>query len=313
MFSTLCFAIVLLSRVGAEALHLASTSGLTPPIKNENVSKKPLVVMYGQARGGAKTWNSARRHLIAPLDAHLALLGDESLMDMASHFDNVAFSWFVPDAPFLEDMFEEQVKPAATWRNVYCKLSRFQILGGIAPGCHPGSAGILLFYRHYFLKKIQSLRLHEKYSHFIFTRSDYFYRCDHPSVEDLKPNEIMVPRGEEYGGVTDRHTVFKSEAYDSVLGITGHIFAQPSRLKIKENLESTLLHYYKQKRLSIKKFSPTAFTVATSQDPTRWRKSSEAPDALLRNTTLRPKYHGEFHSSAQTCKNKINVKKIINA
>ena len=85
-------------------------------------------------------------------------------------------------------------------------------VGGI-----PGSGGISLYFRYLALQKIVGIAERTNYSHYIVTRSDYNYTIPHPQV--LLDNALMVPYGEDYDGLCDRHMVIPRQFAVQTLSI----------------------------------------------------------------------------------------------
>lgn len=106
------------------------------------------------------------------------------------------------------------------WRE-FLKIP-MQFLGGIKDDRyqHPGSAGILIFYRWFLLKNLRENGLMAKYDRFIITRSDFIYQMPHPSLSTVLTNDYMwVPDREYYWGITDRHTVLTRNNVHNYLDI----------------------------------------------------------------------------------------------
>ena len=76
------------------------------------------------------------------------------------------------------------------WREFF-KL-KDQFLGGIKDSGHPGSAGILIFFRWFLLKNLIDSDLINKYDRFIITRSDYIYQLPHPKIENHKVHPTVT-------------------------------------------------------------------------------------------------------------------------
>ena len=47
----------------------------------------------------------------------------------------------------------------------------------------------------------------QKFEWWIHTRSDLHWLADHPPLTLLGPEVIWIPRGQDYGGMNDRHAV----------------------------------------------------------------------------------------------------------
>ena len=73
-----------------------------------------------------------------------------------------------------------------------------QFLGGIKDqhNQHPGSAGILIFFRWYLLHNLVKSDIVSEYDRFVITRSDFIYQLPHPKMDILDPNLIWIPNSE---------------------------------------------------------------------------------------------------------------------
>jgi len=114
-----------------------------------------------------------------------------------------------------------------------------QFLGGVKDknNQHPGSAGILIFFRWFLLKNLIDGDLINKYDRFIITRSDFIYQLPHPKVELMNENCIWIPNCENYGGYTDRHVVLSKNNIESYLNIFNNIVLKSNEyfMKTKTN------------------------------------------------------------------------------
>lgn len=106
-----------------------------------------------------------------------------------------------------------------------------QWLGGIrGEGEHPGSAGILLFFRWFLLRHLQQGMLLQAYDRFVVTRSDYYYEVMHPPLSLLPADYIWIPDGEGWGGVTDRHIIVPRRHLEAALDIATDIVCRTTEM-----------------------------------------------------------------------------------
>ena len=79
------------------------------------------------------------------------------------------------------------------WRE-FLKI-KDQFMGGILDKehQHPGSAGILIFFRWFLLKNLTESGLITQYDRFVITRSDFIYQLPHPKVEFMDKKNIWIP------------------------------------------------------------------------------------------------------------------------
>lgn len=154
-----------------------------------------------------------------------------------------------------------------------------QWLGGIkdANG-HPGSAGILIFFRWFLLKNLKENNLINKYKRFIVTRSDYLYLGPHPSLQILDENYVWIPDGEFYGGLTDRHVIISNIYIESYLNIMQEILFETDKMynEMKNtnswNLEKVIYRHLEKKNLldKVKLFPFIMYTIREKTGTTRW-------------------------------------------
>jgi hypothetical protein len=116
-----------------------------------------------------------------------------------------------------------------------------QFLGGVkdSQNQHPGSAGILIFFRWFLLKNLIDNDLLNKYDRFIITRSDFLYQMPHPKVELMDETKIWIPDCEHYLGYTDRHVVLSKNNIESYLNILNNFVNRSNEyfniMKYKDN------------------------------------------------------------------------------
>lgn len=181
--------------------------------------KKTLVIILSETREYEKTYNNFVENVLEPLQADLAVcIGTKSNYAYDNpFFQKATYHFCYPEPEDYGTAFDEayrmiidenpQVTTPFYWRN-FLKIKN-QFLGGIKDPFdeHPGSAGILIFFRWFLLHNIIKNDLLDKYDFFVITRSDFIYTLPHPSVNVFSEDCIYIPSGEAYGGVTDRHVV----------------------------------------------------------------------------------------------------------
>ena len=164
------------------------------------------------------------------------------------------------------------------WRE-FLKVKN-QFLGGVidSHNQHPGSAGILIFFRWFLLKNLIDNGLINKYERFIITRSDFIYQLPHPKVEDMNDNCIWFPDCEHYGGYTDRHIVLSKNNIESYLNILNNLVLKSNEyfMKMKNkndwNLEQLIKFHLEQNNVShlVKEFPYIMYSVRNINGTTRW-------------------------------------------
>jgi len=166
------------------------------------------------------------------------------------------------------------------WRE-FLKL-KDQFLGGIKDNHHqhPGSAGILIFFRWFLLKNLVDNDLINKYDRFIITRSDFIYQLPHPKVEHMNENCIWIPDCEHYYGYTDRHVVLSKNNIEPYLNILNNFILMSNeyfmKMKIKNisnwNLEQLIKFNLEQNNVLhlVKEFPYIMYSVRNINGSTRW-------------------------------------------
>lgn len=275
------------------------------------MKNKCLIIILGHARAANLTWQSFKSNVFDELDADLALCIGESEENNINnpYWEHSNYKWVSPEYENYSDgydMFQKELGSTNNWRELLgFSNSEAPFLGG----CYDeisrpaGSAGILIYYRWLALKKIQELGLTEKYNRFLITRSDFIWKSKHPSLKKLNQNNIWIPFGESYGGVTDRYALLNNEdivTYLSLLKpiITDHITLKEKLIqfdkKRKINLESYIKFQLKDNGvLSRVKFTPYyMFSVRDENSPGRWSKGN-----YNKNLKCFIKYPDEFTRS----------------
>jgi len=155
-----------------------------------------------------------------------------------------------------------------------------QFLGGIKDSKeeHPGSAGILIFFRWFLLKNLIDNDLINKYDRFIITRSDYIYKLPHPKIEQMNENCIWIPDSEHCAGYTDRHVILSKNNIESYLNILNNLVLRSNnyfmKMKIKSNwnLEQLIKFHLEQNNVLhlVKEFPYVMYAVRNINGSTRW-------------------------------------------
>ena len=165
------------------------------------------------------------------------------------------------------------------WRE-FLKI-KDQFLGGIKDRYneHPGSAGILIYFRWFLLKSLINNKIIDKYDRFIITRSDFIYQLPHPKVELMNENCIWIPDCEHYYGYTDRHVVLSKNNIESYLNILNNLVLRSNEYFIKMknhsewNLEKLIKFHLEQNNVLhlVKEFPYVMYSVRNINGSTRWR------------------------------------------
>lgn len=259
---------------------------------------KTIVIVLSETRADELTFDSFKKNVIDELNADLCVcIGVKPDYDYNNPFYNLAkyrFTYNEPDdfgdafeyayntilsqnKPKIEENVITYEKPLY-WRE-FLKL-KDQFLGGIKDSHneHPGSAGILIFFRWFLLKNLIDNDLINKYDRFIVTRSDFIYELPHPKVEYMNENCIWIPDSEHYGGYTDRHVVLSKNNVESYLNIFNNFVLRSNEyfMKMKDkynwNLERLIKFHLEQNNVLhlVKEFPYIMYSVRSITGSTRW-------------------------------------------
>jgi hypothetical protein len=168
------------------------------------------------------------------------------------------------------------------WRE-FLKI-KDQFLGGIKDNKeqHPGSAGILIFFRWFLIKNLIENDLINKYDRIVITRSDFVYQLPHPKVDIMNENYIWIPDCEYYNGYTDRHVVLSKNNIESYLNILNNIVLKSNEYFIKMknkndwNLEQLIKFHLDQNNVLhlVKEFPYVMYSVRNINGSTRWQQGT---------------------------------------
>ncbi len=166
------------------------------------------------------------------------------------------------------------------WRE-FLKIKN-QFMGGILDehNQHPGSAGILIFFRWFLLYNLKKNNLLNKFNRFLITRSDFIWDIPHPSINILESKYIWFPNGEYYSGLTDRYVLVNNKDIVNYLNILDTIICKSNEYFFKMyrinrfNLEKLILfHLYQCNLLNkVRLFPYIMYSIRSSNGTTRCSK-----------------------------------------
>jgi hypothetical protein len=248
---------------------------------------KVLICIIGQLRATHLTYASFEEKCLKKLNADLALcIGDDKVLnsDLNPYILNAKYKWFQKEyedyGEGIDSLFRNiKISNDENWRQLI-KI-KDQWLGGVkGKNEHPGSAGILLYFREALLQQLENNNLCNQYDWIIITRSDFFWQLDHPEVRSLSKQRIYIPFGEQYGGYTDRHAIIPSNFVKIYLSVLREICLDIKKT-INEltfengwnwNLEKIIYHHLKKAKVRVGYIPYTMYSVRSEHDPTRWSK-----------------------------------------
>lgn len=271
------------------------------------MTEKTLVILIGNSRGTHVAWDSLRRNLLKPFNADLALVfgkGEPSNV----LYETAKYTKLVDEYDDWGDVVDEIIQKESIapydWRNklIIPRLKGTGLWGGVVKDnvMLKGSGAIIFAFRYFVKEMIEEHDLLNKYDRFIITRSDYYYEFEH--LTDLSLDNIWIPSGEEYGGITDRHIVVSNKhVIDSLLVLP---WILNNRIVTTVNPETCLMTFFKQTNLwpLIKFFNRSFFTVRANTDQTRWGCNGIYLKELGVYTKYTNEYYETMHNKTAYCK-----------
>jgi hypothetical protein len=250
---------------------------------DEKRSDSALVIVLAETRAHEHTFELFRKNLLDNFQADLCLcVADNEREDVDNPFYRHArYIWRYPEPADWGDAFDaaqRQLGLTSQWRGLL--EVKDQWLGGIhGEGQHPGSAGILLFFRWFLKERLLATGVVEQYDRFIVTRSDFIHNIPHVPLQLLDPEHVWIPFGEDYQGYTDRHIIASRKDILNVLSITDAILADAASLKAEMqhsarwNLERFIKFSFARQGLGgrVRRFPYTMYAVRPVDGHTRWR------------------------------------------
>tara|TARA_Y100000389_G_C17334614_1_gene449955 strand:+ start:172 stop:939 length:768 start_codon:yes stop_codon:yes gene_type:complete len=251
----------------------------------------------GNSRGSSVAWDSLQKNVLSVLDADLALVfgkgeNENSLYKSAKYIKLI--DEFDDWGKCIDYIATKENMQNNEWRSALLRGNLDTALwGGIKHnGKSLSGSGAIIFCFRYFVKElIKEHGLLDIYDQFIITRSDHYYAYEHARLD---VNNVWIPHGEDYGGITDRHIVINK---DNVLASLDII---PWCLKKNciqgGNCEGVLKRFYEDIGLltSVKRFDRTFFTVKTETDQNRWGRGHSV---YLKELGVYTKYHNEYNQT----------------
>lgn len=278
---------------------------------------KTLVILWGEPRGGELAWKSIHKHLLKPLNAHLATYFTDgyprTILD-----DMARYKWVTHAHADWGVVFEEAAEICSQhqdWRKLFEIKDIF--LGGVHGSGHRGSGGILLAFRWLVLQKILDLNLAEKYDYMVLSRADQLHICDHTPVSTCAYGVVTVPNGEDYGGYNDRHLMAESHTFVKALNITTELVCDTDRWynTMRHTNRSDINSELAQKivwdgvGLNVSRVQRTMFLAKRAMDTSSWSHGLEDAHTLPFNLLV--KYRSELHQVLSECADSLTVVKEL--
>ena len=258
---------------------------------------KYLIILAGSPRGGEKTYSSLYKYVKNHLNADLALCTTEDMYDESiSLFQSPDYLWLLKDYDNFFDYFNENFD--GSWKE-YFEL-------GKGTGLYE-SGSIHFIFKDFILKNY--LNILENYDFIIYSRFDQYYLDFHINGDK---NRILIPEGEDYYGICDRHAIIPKEYISKFLKICEYINLEKSLEVNTEylNCETSFLNHLKHEGLLsfVERYPRTQFTSALSKDKTNWRIPIYK---IYFFNKLMIKYPDEYIDSFKNLIRKTNIFKLI--
>ena len=262
----------------------------------KKIKKKPkvLVIILAETRAHELTFKRFQKNVLEVLDADLAVCVGQKQAKVNDPFHKAAkYHWIINEPDDFGDAYDFACKNSKVqkndWRSAVTVI-KDQLFGGVKVSQHLGSAGILIFFRWFLMYKLQTTGVLQDYDFFIVTRSDYFYEHKHPVVTfEQNANKIWIPKGEDYGGITDRHIVVPRNLMYDAMSLMDILLHNPRKMidEMKHhklwNLEQYIHHHFKKKNLldKIVRFPSMMYAVRLPHGTTRWAMGSYNKDVNM--------------------------------
>ena len=255
--------------------------------------KDYLVILAGSPRGGEDTWTSLYKYVVDFLDADLAICCSDKWNQDISLFQNADYKWIFPEFVNYFDYYDSNFD--GSW------MKYFE--SGKDTGLYT-SGSVHFVFKDIILKNY--LKILNSYQYIIYTRFDQKYTDYHP--KGLQ-NTILIPEGEDYFGICDRHALFPSEFSEEFFDICNYINKESS-LNPKDNFnncKTTFKRHLISNNIfkNVVRFDRSQFTTSLKGEHTNWRI---AKYKLYLFNKLMIKYPDEFISSM---KNLISKKGLL--
>ena len=293
------------------------------PVKPVDGVPRVLVLTFATFRGGPVAWNSLLRHVVKPNHADIACISTAEQCDAQQALFRFTYSfthYYYHDWGLY---IEDSITKSKQWRHALCRpeahqrpgmdeWSQFDMLGGIKNcAVHSGSGGIMLMYRNMAIEMLEAGQLLAKYDFFVWTRVDYLFLCPPPQPVNLDPAKVYIPRGEGWGGYTDRFAIIPTHLAPLYFNVTKDVILNwryweslLSNKSFKGNLESTLHNYFVREGVPVAFFVHTGAVVKRKQDTTGWQSSSRywvSDHPVLKKYGLTLKYPDELKEAEEAC------------
>lgn len=249
---------------------------------NIKILKDYLVILAGSPRGGKSTWQSLSKYVLKPLNADLAiclsdkwLLNDEVLVE-------AEYKWIFQD--YSENLNYYSKYFSGNWKEYLYTGEDTGLLS---------SGGVHFVFKDFILRN--HLDTLKKYKFIIYSRFDQYYTDFHPRGDEDK---ILIPEGEDYFGICDRHAIVPKNMIEKFLGICIYIDSPSAMSNIPKfnNCETTFMKHLEHVDVlnNVYRYKRSQFTSTLKGEHTNWRV---AKYRIYFKKKLMTKYPDEFLES----------------
>ena len=109
------------------------------------------------------------------------------------------------------------------------------------------------------MEKLVDLGYTHKYSRFVISRADHVYGCEHALGGFELSKHVYIPRGEDYGGVCDRHIVCGASTVVRCLSMLQGALLHPERYSADLGPEAFFALRLRELGLSVRRFARVMF------------------------------------------------------
>ena len=181
---------------------------------NKPGSASTLVIIQSSARGGGFTLPSLSTVGLRNIDADLAYCGSAMHPDDNPYSPLMVYDWGTEEPADIGTLLKEKL-PAPLW-NYLLNPDNSRGLAASPKNQQLWLLGLIQWhYKKLALDNIRRLSLQQRYSWFVFLRSDYLFTSPLPPLAHREPRALVL-QGDNYGGINDRLLVFPSGQFDRV-------------------------------------------------------------------------------------------------
>ena len=224
------------------------------------------------------------KYVVDPLNADLAILTTDNYSNKSILFEKAKYKWIIENPEDFREYYKENF--SGSWEEYFLKGKNTGLL----------ESGLIHFaFKDIVLKKY--IDILNSYNFIIYSRFDQYYVDYHPELE-IDNEEILIPQGEDYFGICDRHAAFNSLLSNDFFKICEFVNSNATDnyssnfLNCEVTFKNQLHNFNLHKRIF--RYKRFQFTTAVSGDKTNWRVPKYK---IFLTKSLYIKYPDEFLDS----------------